>query len=185
MTAPIQACIGLGANIGHPAAAVRTAIAALAELPDTRVLASSRLYRTPAWGGVAQPDYVNAAVLLETRLSPEALLHELLSIERRAGRLRNSETASAKWGPRALDLDLLLYGNHAIHRAGLRVPHPYLHERAFALVPLAEIAPDMVIPGHGMVVEALRRVDAEGIVPLLPAALGVDADTLPRRGDAG
>lgn len=185
MTVPIQACIGLGANIGHPVAAVRTAIMALAELPETRVLTASRLYRTPAWGGVAQPDFINAAVVLETRLTPEALLQELLSIERRAGRLRDAETASTKWGPRALDLDLLLYGNRVINQPGLRVPHPYLHERAFALVPLAEIAPDMAIPGHGAVAEVLRRVDAEGIVPLQPVALGVDADTMPRRSDEG
>lgn len=185
MTNEIQACVGLGANIGRPTEAVRAAITALGTVHASRVLAVSRLYRTPAWGGIEQPDYINAAVVLATRLTPEDLLGELLVIERRAGRRRDAETASMRWGPRVLDLDLLLYGNRRINAAGLRVPHPYLHERAFALVPLAEIAPDMVIPGHGMVVEALRRVDAEGIVPLLPAALGVDADTLPRRGDAG
>lgn len=176
MQPPIRACIGLGANIGRPAEAVQAAIAAMGELPESRVLAASRLYRTPAWGGVSQPDFINAAVLLETRLTPEALLRELLAIERRAGRQRSAETASLKWGPRTLDLDLLLYGNQRINRPGLRVPHPYLHERAFALVPLAEIAADAEIPGHGRVGEALRHVDVGGIAPLAADFIDIDVE---------
>lgn len=166
MKAAVQACIGLGANIGRPVAAVREAIAALGALPESRVLAVSRLYRTPAWGGVDQPDYVNAAVTLETRLAPKELLRHLLAIERGAGRQRGAETASMRWGPRVLDLDLLLYGLRKINAVGLRVPHPYLHERAFALVPLAEIAADAAFPGHGSVAEALRQIDPSGITPL-------------------
>ncbi len=156
---PIRAGIGLGANLGDPVAAVRHALRALDELPDSRLLAASRLYRTPAWGRTDQPDYVNAAALLETRLDPQALLAQLLAIERSAGRQRDG----LRWGPRVLDLDLLLYGERSINEPGLRVPHPHLHERAFALVPLAEIAADAPFPGHGRVGEALRGIDAAGV----------------------
>ncbi|MFT3755891.1 MAG: 2-amino-4-hydroxy-6-hydroxymethyldihydropteridine diphosphokinase [Pseudoxanthomonas sp.] len=155
--------VGLGANIGQPQEAVRAAIRALGELPGSRLLASSRLYRTPAWGNVSQPDFVNAAVLLETSLTPSSLLAHLLEIERKTGRRRGGDTASTRWGPRVLDLDLLLYGDRVINESGLRVPHPHLHERAFALVPLAEIAPHAPFPGHGSVGEALRLVDAAGV----------------------
>lgn len=157
--AGVRACIGLGANLGDPGQAVRAAFLALGALPESRLLATSRLYRTPAWGRVDQPDYINAAALLDTRLAPAALLAQLLDIERRAGRVRDGE----RWGPRLLDLDLLLYGDRSIDMPGLRVPHPHLHERAFALVPLAEIAADAPFPGHGSVGEALRRIDTEGV----------------------
>lgn len=163
MSGPVRACIGIGANLGDPVAAVRAAIQALESLPDSRLVAVSRLYRTPAWGRVDQPDYVNAAAVLETALSPRALLDALLAIEQRAGRDRASEHASGRWGPRVLDLDLLLYGERVIDEPGLRVPHPYLHARAFALAPLAEIAPDAPFPGHGRVGEALREVDCSGV----------------------
>lgn len=155
----VRACIGLGANLGHPEQAVRAALLALGALPDSRLLAASRLYRTAAWGRVDQPDYINAAALLDTRLAPEALLGHLLDIERGAGRVRDG----VRWGPRLLDLDLLLYGDRSVDVPGLRVPHPHLHERAFALVPLAEIAADAPFPGHGSVGEALRRIDAAGV----------------------
>lgn len=158
-----NACIGLGANLGQPQDAMRLAMQALGELPGTRVLAASRLYRTPAWGRLDQPDYINAAVVLQTGLEPQALLEHLLAIERNAGRKRGTEIASMRWGPRVLDLDLLLYGDRTINEVGLRVPHPYLHERAFALVPLAEIAPDASFPGHGSVADALRHVDVSGV----------------------
>lgn len=163
MAQPINACIGLGANLGHPGDAVRLAMQALDELPGSRVLAASRLYRTPAWGRIDQPDFINAAVLLQTELAPQELLKHLLAIERDAGRSRDSEIASMRWGPRVLDLDLLLYGERLINEPGLRVPHPHLHERAFALVPLAEIAPDANFPGHGSVSAALRNVDVDGV----------------------
>ena len=163
---PARACIGLGGNLGDPVRALRAAFRALAALPDSRLLATSRLYRTPAWGRTDQPDYVNAAALLETSLAPQALLAQLLAIERAAGRLRDDEAAATRWGPRMLDLDLLLYADAAIDQPGLRVPHPHLHERAFALVPLAEIAAGEPFPGHGSVGEALRHVDAAGVEPI-------------------
>ncbi len=169
MSAPARACIGLGANLGHPQAALRAALDALAALPESRLLAASRFYRTPAWGHTDQPDFINAAAVLETRLEPGALLAHLLDIEREAGRDRANDTASRRWGPRVLDLDLLLYGSRMIEEPGLRVPHPYLHQRAFALQPLAEIAPEAPFPGHGSVAEALRGVDASGVQALDPA----------------
>ena len=160
MNAPVHACIGLGANLGHPQATLHAAAQALAALPDTRLLAVSRCYRTAAWGRTDQPDFVNAAALLQTRLAPQTLLAALLEIERRAGRERGPDS---RWGPRLLDLDLLLYGGRMIDEPGLRVPHPHLHERAFALVPLAEIAAAEPFPGHGSVGEALRAIDPAGV----------------------
>ena len=143
------ACVGLGANLGDAAATVRAAQQALGGLPGTRLVAASRLYRTPAWGKREQPDFINAAALLETSLPARALLDGLLEIERRFGRTRAAD-GSDRWGARTLDLDLLLYGDAVIDEPGLRVPHPHLHERAFALVPLLEIAPLALIPGHGL-----------------------------------
>ena len=163
---PVRACIGLGGNLGDPARALRAAFHALAALPDSRLLATSRLYRTPAWGRTDQPDYVNAAALLETRLAPQVLLAQLLAIERAAGRLRDGEAAAARWGPRVLDLDLLLYADITIDQPGLRVPHPHLHERAFALLPLLEAWPAAIIPGIGPARECAGVMAADGIEPL-------------------
>jgi 2-amino-4-hydroxy-6-hydroxymethyldihydropteridine diphosphokinase len=160
----VHACIGLGGNQGDVAAAIESAFAAFDTLPETRLLRRSRLYRTPAWGMTAQPDFINAAALVSTLLSPDALLAELLRIERAAGRDRDAQTE--RWGPRALDLDLLLYGDAIIAHPGLCVPHPHLQERAFVLVPLAEIAPDALVPGRGRVDTLLAAVDTQGIVAL-------------------
>jgi len=145
----MQAAIGLGANLGDAAGTVRAALEALDALPDTRLLRASRLYRTPAWGNTAQPDFVNAAALLDTKLAARDLLDAMLGIERDFGRIRASD-GSDRWGARTLDLDLLLYGEQRIDEPGLHVPHPHLHERAFALLPLVEIAPDATIPGRGL-----------------------------------
>ncbi|KRA74816.1 2-amino-4-hydroxy-6-hydroxymethyldihydropteridine pyrophosphokinase [Lysobacter sp. Root667] len=159
------AFVGLGSNLGDSAAILRGAFAALAELPDTRLLRASSLYRTPAWGVTAQPDFVNAAAMLETGLSPQALLAAMLAIEREAGRDRRDD-GSDRWGPRTLDLDLLLYGQRCLDEPGLRVPHPHLHERAFALLPLLEIAPDAYIPGIGPAREALAGLEPGDIQTL-------------------
>ena len=163
MSASVHAAVGLGANLGDSIHAVTSAIQALGQLPGTQLLSASRLYRTPAWGRVDQPDFINAAVLLNTTLSAPALLAQLLDIERNAGRQRGGDTAELRWGPRVLDLDLLLYGDAVINAPGLRVPHPHLHERAFALVPLAEVAAAMAFPGHGSVGQALQQVDVQGV----------------------
>ncbi|MEN5070355.1 2-amino-4-hydroxy-6-hydroxymethyldihydropteridine diphosphokinase [Stenotrophomonas sp. TWI1183] len=157
------ACIGLGANLGDAAQTLRDAFQALAVLPQTTLRARSQLYRTPAWGNEDQPAFVNAAAVLDTALPAPALLEALLEIERQFGRVRDP---AVHWGPRALDLDVLLYGEEIIDLPQLQVPHPYLHARAFALLPLAEIAPDATIPGHGRVRDAVMRVEACGISPI-------------------
>ena len=163
MTPATLAAVGLGGNLGDAATTLREALRALDGLPATRLLRASRLYRTAAWGHTAQPDFVNAAALLETQLDARTLLDGLLGIERHFGRERDS---GVQWGPRILDLDLLLHGDAVIDEPGLRVPHPYLHERAFALLPLADIAPDLQVPGKGSVAALLRATGADGCVPL-------------------
>jgi 2-amino-4-hydroxy-6-hydroxymethyldihydropteridine diphosphokinase len=161
------AVIGLGANVGEAAATVREALRALDGLPSSRLLQASALYRTPAWGKTDQPDFINAAALLRTSLAARTLLDDLLEIERHFGRDRE---AGVQWGPRTLDLDLLLYGDAVIDEPGLKVPHPHLHERAFALLPLARIAPGLQVPGRGRVSDLVQAVDTSGCVPLLADA---------------
>ncbi len=148
---PLAAFVGLGANLGEPEAQVRRAIAALGRLPRTRLVAASSLYRSAPVGVGEQPDFTNAVAKLETTLTARELLDELLAMEARFGRERPSPGA-----PRTLDLDLLLYGDQAIAEPGLTVPHPRMHERAFVLAPLAEIAADAAIPGKGRAGALLR-----------------------------
>ncbi len=138
------AFVGLGSNLGNPASTVRLGIAALAELPLTQVVAASSLYLSAPVGHAGQPDFVNAVAKISTGFSPQTLLAALLAIEQRHGRERSFRNA-----PRTLDLDLLLYDADSFAGAGLSVPHPRMHERAFVLAPLIEIAPDCVIPGVG------------------------------------
>jgi len=152
--------VGLGANLGDAKASVLAAIAVLDQLPQTHLLRASKLYRTPAWGHTEQPDFINAVALLKTGLGARVLLDRLLAVERDFGRVRAS---GERWGPRTLDLDLLLFGLDVIDEPGLQVPHPHLHERAFALLPLAEIAPAMSIPGAGIVGELAAAMASDGI----------------------
>lgn len=140
----VAAYVGLGANLDDPATQVEYAFDELSRLPDTFLAARSSLYVSAPVGYDQQPDFINAVAKLETRLSPRALLVALLDIEHRHGRQRTFRNA-----PRTLDLDLLLYGNARFHEPGLTLPHPRMHERAFVLEPLVEIAPDLDIPGHG------------------------------------
>lgn len=154
------AAVALGSNLVDPAAQVRRAFAALAALPDTHLLARSRLYRTPPLGPV-QPDYVNAAAILETRLGAQALFDALLAIEAAQGRTRGE-----RWGPRTLDLDLLVYGDAVIQTPRLAVPHPELAARPFVLVPLAEVAAGLEVPGLGRVADLCAACPAEGITAL-------------------
>ena len=137
------AVVALGANLGAARANVARAFGHLAGLKDTRVRAHSALYRSRA-EGPPQPDYVNAVALIETDLSPALLLAELQRVERAFGRRRGR-----RWGPRTLDLDVIVYGDRVIADADLTVPHPRAHLRAFVLRPLAEIAPDLIVPGRG------------------------------------
>ncbi|HET7065252.1 MAG TPA: 2-amino-4-hydroxy-6-hydroxymethyldihydropteridine diphosphokinase, partial [Rudaea sp.] len=131
------AYVGVGSNLANPRAQVERALQCFARMPQSRLVRCSRLYRSAPWGKLDQPEFVNAAAAIETGLSPQALMQALLAIERDAGRDRSGE----RWGPRILDLDLLLYGALTLAEPGLQLPHPHLHERAFVLLPLAEIAP--------------------------------------------
>ena len=161
-SAAVRAHVGLGGNVGDAARTLSDAIRAFAAIPATRCLKASRLYRTAAWGREDQPAFVNAVAELETGLDARTLLLALLDIERSFGRERAPD-GSDRWGPRILDLDLLLYGTQVIDEPGLHVPHPHLHERAFVLVPLLEIAPDLNIPGRGPARDALAAMATEGV----------------------
>ena len=154
----IKSFVGLGANIGEPAVQVRRAIDALGKLPRTRLVRASSLYRSAPVGYKDQPDFVNAVAEIETELGPEALLEELLEIEARFGRTRTFPNA-----PRILDLDLLLYGEQIVAEPGLAVPHPRMHERAFVLAPLAEIAPQAALPGRGTAAMLLAACEGQAV----------------------
>jgi len=153
-----RAFVGIGANLGDPGTQVEWAIGELAKLAGTRVVRASSFYRTAPIGHVDQPDFVNAVALVDTALAPRDLLDALLAIEHAAGRERTFQNA-----PRLLDLDLLLYDDEVLDAPGLAIPHPRMHERAFVLVPLAEIAPDSVIPGHGRAADLLKRVNSQKV----------------------
>jgi 2-amino-4-hydroxy-6-hydroxymethyldihydropteridine diphosphokinase len=144
------AYVGIGSNLEDPRAQVLRAFDELARLPDTRVTARSSLYRTAPIGHAAQPDFINAVAALDTQLPAQSLLRELQAVEARHGRKRSFPNA-----PRTLDLDLLLYGDARIDEPGLRVPHPRMHERAFVLQPLLEIAPQVQIPQRGAASQCL------------------------------
>ena len=159
----VTAYVALGANLENPIAQVRAGIAELATLPGTRLIAQSSLYRTQPVGYAAQPDFINAVAAIETTLGPRELLDALLAIELKHGRSR--EFANA---PRTLDLDLLLYADTQLHEDGLTIPHPRMHERAFVLAPLAEIAPHCAISRRGRVDELLRAADATGVDRIKP-----------------
>lgn len=159
--APRTACIALGANIGEPLRQIEAGFQALAALPGTRLKARSSLYRSAPVGYADQPDFINAVALIDTTLEPHALLEALLSIERVNGRVREFPNA-----PRTLDLDIVLYGDVVIHDPGLTIPHARMLERAFVMLPLAEVAPEMQVPGQGRVSELAARVDAGSIAQL-------------------
>lgn len=152
-----RAFVALGSNLHDPRVQVLGGFEALTRLPGSQLIARSRLYRSAPWGVTGQPEFVNAAAELETALGPHGLLEALLAIERAAGRDRSV----GRWGPRVLDLDLLLHGNLLLHESGLSLPHPRLHERAFVLLPLHDLAPDLEVPGQGRVRELLGRVETD------------------------
>jgi 2-amino-4-hydroxy-6-hydroxymethyldihydropteridine diphosphokinase len=160
MSLPVPAFVGIGANLGDPVAQVLDALARLGrDVPHTRLSGHSRLYRNPPMGPQDQPDYVNAVARLETRLQPRALLTRLQAIEVACGRRRDG----TRWGPRVLDLDLLLFGGEVIDEPGLRVPHPGIAERDFVLFPLLELDPALMIPGQGSVAALSRGMPAMGL----------------------
>ncbi len=151
--------IGLGSNLSRPRRQVSQALTELGGIGGCRLLAASSLYLSRPMGPPDQPEYINAVAELDSTLSPLALLAELQAIERSHGRVREGE----RWGPRTLDLDLLLYGDLVMESEALVLPHPGIGEREFVLHPLAEIAPGLVVPGLGPVRELLAGVDDRGI----------------------
>lgn len=162
---PVSVYLGLGSNLDDPCAHVERAVQEVGVLPQSELLAVSSHYRTAPLGPADQPDFINAVICLSTSMPPLSLLCALQQIERRHGRVRNGP----RWGPRTLDLDLLLVGDQQIDLPGLQVPHPQMHCRAFVLVPLAEIAPaDLVIPKRGRLGDLLHRLgdSASGLRPL-------------------
>jgi len=150
-----RAYVGLGSNLGDRARTIEAALAELAARPGIEVVAVSTLIETEPVGYTAQPRFLNGVAALDTTLSARALLDALLEVEAVLGRRREGVPAG---GPRTVDLDLLLYGRAELDEAGLRVPHPRLHERAFVLGPLAELAPGLEVPGKGAVQDLLARL---------------------------
>lgn len=159
-TKSVRAYLGLGGNLGDPAAAMASALRALDAHDAVSVVAVSSLYRTPPWGRTDQPDFLNAVAAIDTTLSARALLALCLETERALKRVRTE-----RWGPRVIDMDVLFFGRERIEEEGLQVPHPRMKERAFVLAPLAEIAPDADIDGSSAT-DRLAVVDRAGIVRL-------------------
>jgi 2-amino-4-hydroxy-6-hydroxymethyldihydropteridine diphosphokinase len=151
-----RAYVGLGANLGPREVTILRAVDLLGATPGIEVLELSQLRETDPVGVTDQPAFLNGAVGVDTTLSPRQLLDELLRIERELGRVRDGE----RWGPRTIDLDLLVYGDHRVDEPGLTVPHPRLADRPFALEPLAELDPALEIPGRGRVADLLRGLQS-------------------------
>ncbi len=153
------AYVGLGSNLDEPAIQVRRALAALAELPHTRLFRRSSLYVSRPFGPVVQPDFVNAVAGLLTQLDAADFFSELRKLERELGRSPPRE----RWGPRRIDLDLLMFAQLRLEGPGLQLPHPGIVERNFVLYPLSEVAPELPVPGCGRIAELVARVSSEGI----------------------
>ena len=162
------AFVAIGSNLSDPARQVGTAFASLAGLADTRLVRRSRLWRSRPMGPQDQPEFVNAVAGLVTTQSPRELLGALQSIEQRMGR----QPPPVRWGPRLIDLDLLLVGDLQSAEPGLVLPHPGLHQRNFVLYPLAEIAPELWVPGHGRVRSLREQVSGDGLEALAARGSG-------------
>lgn len=158
----MQSYIGLGSNLDNPELQLDTALGALDDIPETRLVKNSSFYRSAPLGPSDQPDFINAVALLDSGLTAGQLLVRLQTIENRQGRVRDSQ----RWGPRTLDLDLLLYGSRIIEEPELTVPHPGIRHRNFVLVPLLELAPELEIPGLGRADELLAATGCAGIIRL-------------------
>ena len=158
----VRCYIGLGSNLGNPIQQVLVAIEELARLPQTQQVLSSSLYRSPPLGPQDQPDYINAVVEINTRLSAQELLCQLLDIEQRHGRIRGAR----RWTARTLDMDILMYGQQIIETAELSIPHPGIAERNFVLYPLQEIAPALRVPQLGLITQLIAGCDQGDLVKL-------------------
>lgn len=155
----IRVYLALGSNLADPLHQVQSALNALAALPDTTLVATSSLYRTPPYGPPDQPDFLNAAVALDTALAAETLLDHTQRIELEQGRVRKAH----RWGPRTLDLDIMLFGEQTLSTPRLTVPHYDMHNRAFMLLPLLEIAPDLTLPNGTRIADLLATLDSNSI----------------------
>lgn len=153
------AYIGLGANLSDPAQQIRNAVTAIEQIPQSSISVVSQLYASRPMGPQDQPDYMNAVLALNTKLSPLTLLDHLQAIENKAGRVRKDE----RWGPRILDLDIILFGKQVINNDRLTVPHYGMKEREFVLVPLAEIAPALILPCGTNVLELSQQIATNGL----------------------
>ncbi|HJS22609.1 MAG TPA: 2-amino-4-hydroxy-6-hydroxymethyldihydropteridine diphosphokinase [Steroidobacteraceae bacterium] len=162
----IPAYVALGSNLTEPRAQIERAYELLARIRDTRLVSRSRLYASRPMGPQDQPEFVNAAAGLMTRLAAPELLRELQAIETSMGRV----PPPVRWGPRLIDLDLLLHGQHVSREPGLVLPHPGIHERNFVLYPLADIAPTLLVPGHASVAELARQRGGDGLRVLAASA---------------
>jgi len=158
----MKAWLGLGSNLQQPVAQLKDALVRLEMLEGVEILRTSGFYRTPPWGDGQQDDFINAVVQIETELDPLTLLHALQSIENDMGRQRSGR----RWGPRLIDIDLLLYADQQLQSEELELPHPRMHERAFVLIPLCELDKTVKIPGHGVVKALLQQLDSNGIFRL-------------------
>jgi 2-amino-4-hydroxy-6-hydroxymethyldihydropteridine diphosphokinase len=160
----VEALIGLGGNLGDVRKSIDRAVGLFCAEPAVQLVAQSADYRTAPWGPIEQPAFINRCLVVETLLTPHALLARALAVERRLGRDRTHER---RWGPRPIDIDLLTYDDAVLDEPGLKLPHPELFRRAFVLVPLAEIAADRIVAGT-RIADALAQVDTAGIERLTP-----------------
>jgi len=158
-TAVARAYVGLGSNLGDGRVLINEALAELDCHAGIRFVRRSSFYSSSAWGNEDQPDFTNSVAELDSFLSAAELLSVLLATEEKGGRVRNL----VRWGPRTIDLDLLLYGHQVLHQPGLDVPHPRMHLRAFVLIPLLELAPEIEIPGVGLARDCLGALEKQGV----------------------
>lgn len=158
---PVDCYIGLGSNLDNPMQQVRQALSELTQLPHSELTKQSQLYRSDPVGPAGQPDYINAVAQLRTRLQPETLLDQLQQLEQQHRRVRLQH-----WGPRTLDLDILLFGDQQIATERLSVPHPYMTERSFVLYPLIEIAPGLILPDQRSLIELIVHCEMGTLAPV-------------------
>jgi 2-amino-4-hydroxy-6-hydroxymethyldihydropteridine diphosphokinase len=163
----MQAWLGLGSNLHNPVTQLQLAIERLRDAEGIDVLRTSSFYSTPPWGDEDQDDFINAVVQIQTQLAPLSVLHLMQSIEDKMGRQRGDR----RWGPRVIDIDLLLFDEQVLQSTVLELPHPRMHERAFVLLPLSELDPSMEIPGQGSIASLLSQLDCSGICRLSETSL--------------
>lgn len=164
----MQVWIGLGANLQQPISQLKQALLRIGQVSGIDIVATSSFYRTPPWGDTDQDEFINAVILVDTRFQPEELLRQLQAIETSMGRVRKNR----RWGPRLIDIDILMFGQQQIESLDLIVPHLHMHERAFVLLPLLELDPNIEIPGKGRADEMLSDLEVGAIEKLVGLGAG-------------